>query len=73
MEFRVITTAPEGKLSIELPEGFTNQEIEVIVRTQSEKAAEDEALKELHQRRMAHFGKAKYSDFPINKYDAYNQ
>lgn len=70
---RLMATASEGKLSIAVPEAFNNQELEVIVLMQSRKNENKESLAELHRKRTEDFGKAPFPDFPINKYDAYNQ
>lgn len=73
--FKLTARASEGKLSIAVPEEFNGKDLEVIVLMQpmENEVQKDEVMAELHRRRMEHFGKAKYPDFPITKYDAYNQ
>ncbi len=71
---RLTAKASEGKLTVAVPDSFNEQEVEVIVLMQPKDAAQQSAeLDELHRRRMELFGKAKYPDFPITKYDVYNQ
>ena len=71
---KLTATALDGKLTIAVPDLFNNQQVEVIVlMPPKEELRQGEALKELHHRRMEHFGKAPVPHFPISKYDVYNQ
>ena len=72
---RLTAKASEGKLTVVVPEIFNDQEMEVIVLMQPKETEikKDEAISELHRKRMDFFGKAPYPDFPITKYDVYYQ
>lgn len=72
---RLTAKAEDGKLTVSVPEAFNNHDLEIIVLLQSDTAQQkkEEGIAELHRRRMAHFGKAEFPDFPTTKYDAYNQ
>lgn len=66
-------TASEGKLTIAVPETYNNKPLEVIVRVKEEGIESVKLTEELKRKRMEDFGKAPFPDFPINKYDVYNQ
>jgi hypothetical protein len=72
---KITATASEGRLTVAVPEAFNNQELEVIVlrKPKEDRDERQEAMTALHRKRMELFGKAKYPDFPISKYDVYNQ
>ena len=76
--------AHEGKLTVEVPEEFDEKELEVIVLFSREQAMErnnDEPVKKFHEMPVderlkvleQYKGTAKFPDFPISKYDVYDQ
>lgn len=76
--------AHEGKLTVEVPEEFDEKELEVIVlyaNTQAFKTHDDEPVKKFHEMPVEerlkvleqYKGTAKFPDFPISKYDVYDQ
>ena len=70
--------AYQGLLSVKVPQEFENKELEVIIL--SAKEGEQNIVKidsiqheEKVKRMMRIVGTAKYPDFPISKYDVYDQ
>lgn len=70
---RVTTQAHNGVLSIVLPENFNDKDLEVVIQIKEEQPKVSKTFAEIAKERMEDFGKAPYPDFPITKYDAYNQ
>jgi len=86
--FETIQKVVDGKILIDLPEEFNNKDEKVAIAAESEFGDEedhddlnDDELKRFHElsgeerlRILQQFaGSAKYPDFPINKYDVYDQ
>lgn len=71
-----IKKAEGGKIIIEVPENLEGKELRITVTEQKKREvrkfrdmAPEERLRYLEQFK----GKAKYPDFPITKYDVYDQ
>ncbi len=69
-----------GLLTIQVPKEFDDRELEVIILSPDRDINDintADIRKQLHeekvQRLMSIVGKAKYPDFPISKYDVYDQ
>lgn len=68
-----------GVLSIRVPREFEEKELEVIVLSPTEKPVEINGGEEVQKheekvkRLMSIVGAAKFPDFPISKYDVYEQ
>lgn len=60
----------DGNLLVPVPKELNDQEVEVIVLHNGSK---DEERETRIERLMSIVGTAKYPDFPIDKYDVYNQ
>ena len=67
--------ADKGILTVPVPKEFEDKELDVIILTHPEvqKNDEDRDHKEKVKRLLAIVGAAKYPDFPITKYDVYDQ
>jgi hypothetical protein len=68
--------AHEGILSVRVPKEFDDKELEVIILSGDVNTGEGDR-KKLHEEKVKRLlgivGKAKHPDFPITKYDAYEQ
>ncbi|MEJ7680359.1 MAG: hypothetical protein WKG06_21395 [Segetibacter sp.] len=68
--------AHEGILSVRVPKEFEDKELEVIILS-SDIYKNENKPEEIHlekvKRLLSIVGKAKYPDFPITKYDVYDQ
>ncbi len=67
----------DGKLTVAVPEEYDNKELEIMIISSKEKNKDDENV-ELKKTRnieqlMKIVGAAKHPDFPITKYDVYDQ
>ncbi len=72
--------AHNGVLTIPVPKEFEEKELDVIILSdgnKNERAELEEYKKQQHEekvkRLMSIVGKAKFPDFPITKYDVYDQ
>lgn len=70
---QLTATAIDGKLLVAVPETYNNKPLEITVRVKEEGVHSVELTEELKRKRMEDFGKAPFPDFPIDKYDVYNQ
>lgn len=74
---KLIGTSHGGKLIIDVPEELDDKEIEIMIVSSKEKDRdEDEKIKKTKERIdkfMSLAGSAKHPDFPITKYDIYDQ
>jgi hypothetical protein len=77
---RTIQTPTSGVLTIQIPEGFINREVEIIILlpeqfSQKEETSEDQVAEEPERYIIAQQfkGKARFPDYPTNKYDVYEQ
>lgn len=73
---KLIGTSHDGKLTVSVPEEYDNKELEIMIvsskekeENQSEPGKTKRNIKEL----LSIVGAAKYPDFPITKYDVYDQ
>jgi hypothetical protein len=73
---KLIGTSHDGKLTVSVPEEYDNKELEVMIVSSKEKEGDQNEpvkakrnIKEL----LSIVGAAKYPDFPITKYDVYDQ
>jgi hypothetical protein len=77
--FKTKGLAKEGILAIAVPKEFEEKELEVIVLSSSgdmDKVVKEEETKqhkEKVERLTSIVGSAKYPDFPITKFDVYEQ
>jgi hypothetical protein len=69
--------ASNGKLTVAVPKQFEEKELEVIILSAEEPMAMDQELtknrEEKAKRMMSIVGAANYPDFPLTKYDVYEQ
>lgn len=68
--------AHKGVLSVKVPKEFDDRELEVTIHSisTSEGANKNQEMnKERVKRLLGIFGSAKFPDFPITKYDVYEQ
>ncbi len=72
--------AHKGVLTISIPKEFEEKELDVIILLDDDKNESEELeeyKKQQHEekvkRLMSIVGKAKFPDFPITKYDVYDQ
>jgi hypothetical protein len=73
---KLIGTSHNGKLTVSVPEEYDNKELEIMIVSSKEKGEDDEKIrknKERTEKFMSLVGSAKHPDFPITKYDVYNQ
>jgi hypothetical protein len=72
-----IKKAEGGKIVIEVPEQLDGKELLVLVREKIEFDVKNEFDKMSSQERLAYVmqfcGTAKYPDYPVDKYDVYDQ
>lgn len=61
----------DGNLLVPVPKELNDQEVEIIVLLEG--VANQQADQNNKSGLADIFGKAKYPDFPISKYDVYNQ
>ena len=65
-----------GKLTVSVPEEFDEKELELMIISSKEKKKDGQEKKEKERNigeMMSIVGAAKYPDFPITKYDVYDQ
>lgn len=70
---QLTATAIDGRLLVAVPETYNNKPLEVTVKVKEEGVESVILTEELKRKRMEDFGKARFPDFPTNKYDVYNQ
>jgi len=69
-------TSHHGKLTVSVPEEYDNKELElIIISSKEKKGKEDEMIgkKRNIKQLMSIVGAAKHPDFPMTKYDVYDQ
>lgn len=70
-------TSHKGKLTVSVPAEFDEKELELmIISSKNKKKNEDKEIQEKKRRRKALLsivGSAKHPDFPMTKYDVYDQ
>ncbi|MEO8854301.1 MAG: hypothetical protein ABI359_11000 [Ginsengibacter sp.] len=71
---KLIGTSNNGILTVAVPEEFNDKELEIMIVSSKEKnEVEINAKKRNIKELMSIVGAAKYPDFPITKYDVYDQ
>ena len=73
---KLIGTSHGGKLTVSVPEEYDDKELEImIISSKEKKRNEDEIIvkKRNIKELMSIVGAAKHPDFPITKYDVYDQ
>lgn len=73
---KLIGTSHDGKLTVDVPEEYDNKELEVMIISSKEKNQENQEKLKIDERKekfIKIFGSAKHPDFPITKYDTYDQ
>ena len=73
---KLIGTSHGGKLTVDVPEELDDKELEIMIISSKEKNKDEEdggPKKRNIEQLMKIVGAAKYPDFPITKYDVYDQ
>ena len=75
---KLIGTSHNGKLTVDVPIEFDEKELEIMIISSKETKAEKETneIQEEKRKRKALLsiaGAAKHPDFPMTKYDVYDQ
>ncbi|MEO8819916.1 MAG: hypothetical protein ABI267_10050 [Ginsengibacter sp.] len=74
---KLIGTSHKGKLTVAVPSEYDEKELEIMIISSKEKKKDNnKKLAEEKRRRKALLsilGAAKYPDFPMTKYDVYDQ
>jgi len=78
---KLVGTSHDGKLTISVPEEYDEKELEIMIISSKEKKIDDkekldeeEMKKDIRKEKfMKIFGSAKHPDFPMTKYDTYDQ
>ena len=73
---KLIGTSHKGKLTVSVPAEFDEKELELMIISSKEKKMDDEEIREEKRKRKALLsviGTAKHPDFPMTKYDVYDQ
>ena len=73
---KLVGTSHDGKFTISVPEEYDEKELEIMIISAKEKKGNED--KKIGKKRnikemMSIVGAAKHPDFPITKYDVYNQ
>lgn len=73
---KLIGTSHDGKLTVNVPDEYDNKELEIMIVSSKEKEKEqreNQIVDERKEKFMKIFGSAKHPDFPMTKYDTYDQ
>jgi hypothetical protein len=73
---KLIGTSHNGKLTVSVPEEYDNKELEIMIVSSKEKEedqSEPGKIKRNIKELLSIVGAARYPDFPITKYDVYDQ
>ena len=73
---KLIGTSENGILTVAVPDEFNDKELEIMIVSSKEKnenEIETKTKKRNIKALMSIVGAAKYPDFPITKYDVYDQ
>ena len=74
---KLIGTSHNGKLTVSVPEEYDNKELEIMIVSSKEKGEGGKSTEPKKRRNIEQLmkivGAAKYPDFPITKYDVYDQ
>ena len=73
-------TSHKGKLTVSVPKEYDEKELEIMIisskdekKDNEEKMQEDKMDDKRKEKLMKIFGSAKHPDFPMTKYDVYDQ
>lgn len=69
-------TSHKGKLTVSVPAEFDEKELELMIISSKDKKKDKEEKMQEDKRRekfIKIFGSAKHPDFPMTKYDVYDQ
>ncbi len=71
---KLIGTSHNGKLTVAVPEEFDEKELEImIISSKDKKNAEKIKNNKRSEKFMRLIGSAKHPEFPMTKYDVYDQ
>lgn len=73
---KLIGTSHDGKITVSVPKEYDDKELELMIISSKEKKKEKESVvvkKRNVKQLMSIIGAAKHPDFPIAKYDVYDQ
>lgn len=70
---RYIETTQDGRLVLEVPVEFRNQELEVLVKPLQESTVKKKSREEFMEMVRDFIGSAPYPDAKTDKYDVYDQ
>jgi hypothetical protein len=73
---KLIGTSHDGKLTVAVPEEFDEKELEIMIISSKEKKSDTQEILEKKRKieeLLSIVGTAKYPDFPMTKYDVYDQ
>ena len=73
---KLIGTSHDGKLTVAVPEEFDEKELEIMIISSKEKKSDTQEILEKKRKieeLLSIIGTAKYPDFPMTKYDVYDQ
>lgn len=73
---KLIGTSHDGKITVSVPEEYNDKELELMIISSKEKKKDKESVvvkKRNVKQLMGIIGAAKHPDFPITKYDVYDQ
>ena len=73
---KLIGTSENGILTVAVPDEFNDKELEIMIvaaKDKDKKDIETKTKKRNIKALMSIVGAAKYPDFPITKYDVYDQ
>ena len=66
----------DGKLIVDIPQEFDNKELEIMIVSSKDREKKNRVIEEKKRKRkelLSIVGTAKYPDFPMTKYDVYDQ
>ncbi len=73
---KLIGTSHNGTLTVSVPEEYDEKELEIMIISSKEKGKDSQGKKGKErniEEMMSIVGAAKFPDFPITKYDVYDQ
>lgn len=73
---KLIGTSENGILTVAVPDEFNDKELEIMIVSSKEKGTDELDIKTKKRNikvLMSIVGAAKYPDFPLTKYDVYDQ
>ena len=73
---KLIGTSHDGKLTVAVAEEFDEKELEIMIISSKEKKRDTQEILEKKRKieeLLSIIGTAKYPDFPMTKYDVYDQ